>query len=79
MTLRISKRLRVAGYVLVALGIAGFALRVLLEVLSGNSLGTYRSGTLVQWTYSGALIVLIVMALLGIVGLIAKLYERWWG
>ena len=79
MALRISKRLRVIGYVFVGLAIVGFAVRVLFEVLSGNSLGTYRSVTLVQWTYSGALIVLIMVALVGIVGLVAKLYERWRG
>ena len=79
MTARINKRLRVTGYVVVGLALAGFALRVLFKVVSGDSLETYRSATLVQWTYGGALIVLAILAIFGLIGLAAKWYERWRG
>ena len=77
MSLRESKVFRAVGYSCFALAIAGFALHVLHKVLTGNAHETYRSGTLIQWTYGGALIVLIIMALLGIYWVGAKAYRKW--
>jgi hypothetical protein len=76
---RLGKPFRVTGYVLSALAFAGFAVKLLFEVLSGNSAETYRSVALVEWTYGGALIVLVLLGLLAFVGLALKIYERWRG
>ena len=77
MSLRENRAFRTIGYVLFALAILGFTLHVVFKVLTGDSLEPYRSGTLVQWTYGGALVVLLIVALLGIYWVAARAYERW--
>jgi hypothetical protein len=57
---------RAAGYSLVAIAILSFALRLILKVREGHSLDTYRSGTLVEWSYGAALVTLIVLMAAGL-------------
>jgi hypothetical protein len=52
---------RAVGLTLAGIAILGFALRLVLKVTSGNSLETYRSGKLVQWSYGAALTALVVL------------------
>jgi len=70
-----NKVFRIIGFVLITLMVAGFGLRLVDEVLlRGNWLGTYRSGSLVQWTYSSALIVLVVASLIGLVAVTLRVW-----
>ena len=52
---------RAVGGTLVAIAILGLVLRLISKVAAGQSLDTYRSGTLVQWTYGAALTALAVL------------------
>jgi hypothetical protein len=61
-TLRGKVVLRVVGFALAGLAILGFAFRVVLKVMDGHELDTYRSGKLVQWNYSAAFVTLVVLA-----------------
>jgi hypothetical protein len=79
MGLRITRRIRIVLYVFAGLALASFALSVLFEVVRGNSLGTYRSYGLVEWNYGGALIFLIALGVVGLAGVLIRLYERWRG
>jgi len=60
---------RAVGYALAAIAILGFTLRLILKVATGHSLETYRSGTLVQWSYGAALAALVVLACAAVVAL----------
>ena len=55
------------GYALVGLSILSFVLLVIVKVATGHSLDTYYSARLVQWTYSGALVTIVVGVLAGAV------------
>jgi hypothetical protein len=69
MALRSKVVFRAVGYALVAIAILGFTLRLISKVATGHSLETYRSGTLVQWSYGAALVALVVLAFAVIVAL----------
>ena len=58
----------VIGYTLVGLSIVSFVALVILKVATGHSLDTYYSGRLVQWSYGGVLITIIVGVAAGAVG-----------
>jgi hypothetical protein len=76
MSIRHSKSFRFVGYALVVLAVASLGLRVLLEALTANSLATYRSVRLVEWTYGGAQTLLVALGLIGVVGLMARLLRH---
>ena len=61
MALRRKVALHAVGYTLVALALLAFASRVILKINAGQSLETYHSGKLVQWTYGGALVALVAL------------------
>ena len=61
MALRRKLVFRAVGWTLVAIAILGFALQLISKVAAGQSLETYRSGTLVQWSYGAALTALAVL------------------
>jgi heme A synthase len=63
------------GYTLVGLAILSFVAGVIVKVAAGHSLDTYYSARLVQWTYSGALITIVVAALVGIVAVALRLVD----
>jgi hypothetical protein len=64
--------LRIIGFALGAMAFLAFVLRLILKVREGRSLETYRSGTLIEWSYGSALVTLIV---LGAAALIAGLWR----
>jgi hypothetical protein len=64
--------LRVVGYTFVGIAIFGFALEVALKVLGGKSLETYRSGTMIEWSYGAALVTIITLAFAGIVAVMVR-------
>jgi len=68
MSFRDHRVLYVIGYTLSGLAVASFCLNVIFKVWSGHPLDTYHSVTLVQWTYGGALIVLVLAASMTAVG-----------
>ena len=60
------------GYTFVGVAIFGFALEVALKVLDGKSLETYRSGTMIEWTYAAALVAIIALAFAAIVAVVVR-------
>jgi hypothetical protein len=74
--LRDSWVLRIAGGLLLALGLLSFALRVWLKASSGHALDSYQSGTLVTWNYGSSFVALIAITLIGIGVGIAK-WVQW--
>ncbi len=71
---------RVAGFIgifLMGLSILSFVALVMLKVTTGHSLDTYYSASLVQWTYGGAMVTLVVGFLVFVVaGVLRLIYLR---
>jgi len=59
---------RVVGLTLVGIGLMGFGLRLISKVRDGHALETYRSGTLIEWSYGAALVTFAVLGVAAIVG-----------
>ena len=68
MTLRRKVFFQVVGFTLVGIAILGFGLRLVSKVRDGHALETYRSGTLIEWSYGAALVAFAVLAVALIVG-----------
>ena len=73
MAFRDHRVLGTVGYALVALSILSFAAFVILKVTTGYSLDTYHSGRLVEWTYGGALVTIVVGVVAGLIGGVIRL------
>ena len=67
MAFRDHKVFGTVGYALVGLAVLSFIVVVIVQVATGHSLDTYYSARLVQWTYSGALVTIVVGVLAGVV------------
>jgi hypothetical protein len=75
LTFRDHKVLGVVGYTLGGLALISFAAEVILKVLSGHSLDIYYSARLIQWTYGGALVTLVVgLVAAAVAGLLRLIY-----
>jgi hypothetical protein len=75
-----SRSAKIAIAVVVATVFAAFALEVMQKVMSGHGLETYRSGRLVEFTYLGALVTLVALAVVACIGLFIRafgLLDRW--
>jgi hypothetical protein len=71
------KVLGVVGYVLVGLAMFAFGALVILKVTIGHSMDTYYSGRLIQWTYGGACITLVIGLVAAVVaGVMRLVYLR---
>jgi hypothetical protein len=58
----------VIGYTLGGLSLLSFVTLVILKVATGHSLETYYSARLVQWTYGGALVTIVLGVVAAAVG-----------
>jgi uncharacterized transporter YbjL len=65
------------GYALVTLGILSFVVRVINKVATGHSLEPDVSGRLTPWTYGGALVTIVALVLVGVIGGLIWLINRY--
>jgi len=77
MSLRNNIAFRVFGFTLMGLAIASFVARVLFMVTHGNGAKEYVSGKGVVWTYSSALAVVGVVAVLLLFVGCYRLWQRY--
>jgi hypothetical protein len=56
------------GYALIGLSVVSFGAFATLKVFTRHSLQTYYSGTLIQWTYGGAFVAIVVGVLAALGG-----------
>jgi hypothetical protein len=68
MALRSKVYFRVVGFTLVGIGLLGFGLRLISKVRDGHALETYRSGTMIEWSYGAALVAFAVLGVAAIIG-----------
>jgi len=65
----------IIGYTLVGLSILSFVALVILKAATGHSLDTYYSARLVQWTYGGALVTIVLGVVAAVVGGVLRLID----
>lgn len=66
----------IAGFTLIGLAVASFAVEVSERVVSGRGLDTYFSGTGVKWNYIAALVMLVVAVVSMVVAVGLRLLNR---
>jgi hypothetical protein len=68
-----SRKFIALGCGLSGLGLFALAFRVFEKVHTGHSLETYYSGSLIQWTYGGAFVLILLLVLSAFVGVIIRI------
>ena len=76
MALRDSKVFLVFAWGFAALALASFALRVFLEVSTGDGGATYRSATGLSWHYSSALVLIVAVGIILCAGFFGWVWRR---
>jgi hypothetical protein len=76
MSLGKSKIFRAFAYTIAGLAVLSFVARVALMVTTGHATDTYKNVKGLEWTYSSALVLLVVTGLLLIAVAIHRLWSK---
>jgi hypothetical protein len=77
MALRDSKIFRAFSYPIIALAIASFTVKVIMQVAKGNGAHFYHGGRGLPVTYFAALSVIVPEAIIGIIWFCQVTWRRW--